>query len=162
MRPFTGLIALAFTIFVSATASADHHHKVWFEYLSGSWNYEITPLDIKGTVDYEIVVGGNALIGKFKGEDGSSAVELIGWDSQKKLMLINGYASSEDGHWRIELDEVDATHYAGKATGLLPNGNGYECTFEMKKIDENNCRWTEIGKASDGSKLHITGTWTRR
>lgn len=161
MRPLIALLALAFTISVSTTASADNHYKVWCEYLSGSWDYEITPLGIKGTVDYESAAGGNALIAKFKGEDGSSAVELIGWDSQRKLMLINGYASSEDGYWRIELDKVDATSYSGKATGLLPNGTGYKCAFEMRKINENKCQFTEKGTASDGTTLEITGTWTR-
>jgi hypothetical protein len=130
--------------------------------LAGEWNFEITPVGLKGTVDYKTIAGGNALLGNFTPEDGNTAVEVIGWDTHRKLMLINGYGSSENNYWRLEIDKVDGKGYSGKQIGVLPNGNDYECAFEMKKIDTNTCEWNSEGKSSDGTPVKMTGKWTRK
>lgn len=162
MQTINRLIIVACTVLSCGISLGEQPHEKWLKYFSGVWDYEISPVGERGTIEYRSVAGGNAVVAEYRSTNNTSAVETMGWDSHRKLMLINGYGSSDGSFWRVEIDSFDGDSYSGKHFGVLPNGSDFECTFEMKKFDENRCQWKLTGRATDGTPLRLTGTWTRQ
>ena len=68
-------LALVIVTLVVGTTNADHHHKVWWKYLTGTRSFEHTTGD-KGELTFSMAPTGDAMVGQWKNDDGSSAYDV--------------------------------------------------------------------------------------
>lgn len=158
------LVALSVTVFcfvsVSSLSAQDSFEK-WLDFVEGKWSVNITG-DYKevGTATFTRLAEGTAMQGSFDGDRGNS-VELGGWDSTRKMLLVNGYGPTAGEYWRLELKDAGPYRWSGKHFTGLPDGRSVEANFELWKVDENDAEWKASGKASDGQVVNMHGKFAR-
>ena len=135
--------------------------KQWRRYLKGEWTYEISPMNDKGTVTWRIATKGNALVGRFVGDNGVVGMELSGHQKDKARELVTGF-SSDGGCWTIEITEQTVDEIKGNNFGVLPDGKTFRGQFVGKKVDENHYEWNFTGNGGDGNPLTMTGKYERK
>ena len=153
--------AMAFLLAFSITgvSRADHHHKEWWDFLLGSWNYEnhLGPAgDEKGELKFEMAPAGEALLAQWKSEDGSSALEVAGWQADKKIVQVNGYGN-EGGYWQLEISKLGTDVQEGTHRGRLPDGTTYSGKTVLTKTGEHSWTWAFEGKDSNGQEIKMNG-----
>jgi hypothetical protein len=142
-------------------ARADESYKEWWQFLKGSWNWEISPLDTKGTVTWRIAAKGNACVGRFKESEGGASVETSGWRADTKTYVVMGFGS--DGHfWQLEAKKVTKDGYTASHVGVLPDGQSFKGTIVLKRIDDDHFTWESKGKMSDGTDYAFIGKLARK
>ena len=149
---------------LTGSAHADSHHKMWWDYLVGSWAYEFTDargeVMLQGNVTYAMAPTGEALVAEWKNDDGTSAFEVAGWEADKKTELITGYASSEVS-WRIELHQTTADTRGGPMRGRQRDGTIYSGGIAIQKIDDDRWKWDFTGTTAKGQEHKMHGELTR-
>ena len=150
----------------TTTAIADHHHLDWFKYLNGEWTYEWSAekgdFSEKGSIRWRRAAKGESLIGNIETEKGDREVEIAGWDSKTKSIVVTGY-SSNGGSWTIRYNEIGAGEVkADEASGVLPDGRPWQSeSFSIKKVSEDEFEMRSIGTA-DGKPLDTVGKFRRK
>lgn len=153
-------LALAFAISITGTVNADHHHKVWWKYLEGTWTYED---EIgKGEVTFTKADTGDAMISRWRDADnGPTSIEIVGWQADRKIALATGYGS-EGGYWHVELNNITATKMEGPDHRRMRDGTVSKGKTIVTKIDEDNFTWDIIGKNEKGEEVKSHGKVTRK
>ena len=142
---------------------AEQPYKNWNKYLKGEWTYKITAGDMteEGTARWRPAAKGNALIGRFKDQDGNTAVEIGGWRADTKTMVGSGYGS-KGNYWHLEFTKVTGDVIEGPNHGILIDGRGYKGTFTGKRVADDRYEFHFEGKTSDGNDLTMVGKFKRK
>ena len=152
-------MSLVVVAVAGGSACAQEPHMQWWEYLKGEWTYEVE--DEKGTATWRIAAKGNALVGRFKGENGSTGVELCGWQSDTKTEVVNGYGS-RGNYWSMLLTKHTAQVFEGENAGTSPDGTKYKGKISGRKVDENTYTWEFTGETSTGEPMTMSATFKRK
>ena len=144
----------------SPTANADHHHRTaWWTFLIGTWTYEDS--FGKGEVTYKMAPTGEALVGEWRNADGTTALEVAGWQADKKIQVVTGY-NSVGGYWHIEFGKITETACEGPDHGRNRDGVVYDGKIVSTRTDENHWQWDFVGKDGEGNELKWGGKLTRK
>ena len=153
---------LSFSVVVSAgRVDAEELHKTWRKYLKGEWSYVITPRNAKGTATWRLAAKGNASVGRFVEEDGTTSIEIGGWQSDTKTMTANGYGSAGN-YWVLKFNKITRDRIEGPNHGLTPDGTTYKGTFIGKRVDDDHYEFHFTGKDGDGEDFKMTGKFVRK
>jgi len=154
-------LVLFHSIFASAGACSaqEPHEQVW-KYLQGQWAYEVTD-GRKGIVTYQMAAKGNAVIARFEEEDGTVAVEISGWQADKKTVIVTGY-NSKGSYWQIEYATISSEKGEGLIRGVGDDGGKYSGEFVDKKVDENHWEWRLDGKTAASQEFDLLCKLTRK
>jgi len=131
-----------------------------WEYLTGDWTFESS----KGStadVTWTLAADGNAVVGEWKGSDGTKSAELVGWRGDKKALVVNGYGSSNN-YWHAEYTHVSANRCKGPAVVAYPDGTIIKGTMVIERVDDNTVTGRLDGKNGDGADAKVTWSWTRK
>jgi hypothetical protein len=115
-------------------------HQEWMQFLKGTWTYEYSSMSsdggaLKGEVTYRPAAKRTAVAARGSDNEGGWA-ELIGWQSNTKTMVFNGYGSPGN-YWHTACNEVSTNRLAGKTTGVLPNGKPVNGKVVIERVDDN-------------------------
>ena len=159
-KPFKFILPLmALSIAPSKSVEKAPQLALWQE-LQGSWNYEIQPAGLKGSVRWAIGAKGSTLWGIFDEPNDVKSVSLAGWRNDSKTLKINGYGSAGN-YWDLELKEVSAEKITGTCFGILPTSQRYSGKYTGKFETKDKFRFTINANLENGEKQEITGLFTR-
>ena len=140
---------------------AEEPYKTWWKFMQGEWTYKVSPMNDTGTAIWRITAKGHALVGRFKGDNGETAIELAGWKADSKTEVATGFGS-EGNYWTIVVTKHSVDAFEADNTGMLPDGTKYNGKFVGHKVDENHYEWEFKGKTAMGEDLTMTGKYTRK
>ncbi len=161
MKRITIALVSLIVLSLPSLARAEDSHKAWWKYLQGEWTWKISPLDADGTVTYRKAAKGDALIGRFKGSDGTISVELSGWRADTKTYVILGFGSGGNS-WSIESKDVNGEGFSGTHSGVWQDGQSFKGTITLKKVDQDHITWQSKGKLKDGTEYTMNGDIKRK
>ena len=142
-------------------ARADESYKEWWDFLAGSWTWEISPLGTEGTVTWRKAAKGNACVGRFKESEGGASIETSGWRADTKTYVVMGFGS-EGNFWQLESKKVTKDGYTASHVGVLPDGQSFKGTIVLKRIDDDHFTWESKGKMNDGEDYTLIGKLARK
>jgi hypothetical protein len=142
-------------------ARAEEAHKEWWKFLEGSWTWEISPLDTKGTVTWRKAAKGNACIGRFKESQGGASIETSGWRADTQTYVVVGFGS-EGNFWQLEAKKVTKDGYTASHVGALPDGQSFKGTLVIKRVDDGHVTWESKGKMANGEDYTFIGKLARK
>jgi len=153
------VLTLAFV--ATSDALAEQKHEKWLNFWSGKWTFENQELELSGSVTYSRPSNCNAVLAEFDFSDGTAGVELLGWDSTRKILLCNGYGSTDGRYWRFEADKITDDTLSGIHQGVLPDGTPFKSRFSLKRTDDNHFEWKSTGKTNNGDALEMGARFSR-
>ncbi len=157
-RLFAVGLGCLFVFSFAGVSSAEHHHKEWWKYMTGTW---ITESSFNGgepwknTVTRAMAPTGEALTAQLRGEDGSSAYEVEGWQREKNMLVLNGYGS-EGNNWQLEYDKIGEDTMEGNGAGVLPDGMIVRGKIVLQKVDADQYTLSFDGKRDDGEAWKLS------
>lgn len=160
-RALTFMLLVFIACVPARSAFGDDHHKEWLEFLEGTWNLRIPKIDEESVATYTRKSDGNAMLARFDHGDGTGGAELIGWDSNREIVLVTGYGSDDGNFWRIEFNEITDDTMSGSHTGRLPDGTAYKNQVKLEKKDDDHIEWHSVGKSGEGEEVSMDGYLTR-
>jgi hypothetical protein len=147
-------------VFTVGMASGQEAHKAWAKLLEGEWTYDITNPDEKGSVVYSIAADGAAVIGRFKSEASSPAIELGGWRAKTKTYSVSGYGA-DGSYWQIDFTAMTPDKAEGPHVSVN-DGSEYKGMISLKKVNENQFEWTSSGTDGNGNQVVRNGMFKRK
>ncbi|QDV23176.1 hypothetical protein [Aureliella helgolandensis] len=131
-----------------------------WEYLVGDWEFTNSK-GLKASITFETVAGGMASIGHWMTDDGKAAIETVGWNTDKKCLVVDGYGTSGN-YWHVEYTTVGAKKCSGPSKVVYPDGSSVEGIMTIEKVDENTVKLHTDGKDENGQPIEVNSQWKRR
>lgn len=130
-----------------------------WEYLVGDWEFTNSK-GLKASVTFETVAGGMASIGHWMTDDGKAAIETIGWNTDKKCLVVDGYGTSGN-YWHVEYTTVNAKKCSGPSKVVYADGSSVEGIMTIEKVDVNTVKLHIDGKDENGESIQVNSQWKR-
>ncbi len=131
-----------------------------WEYLTGDWEFTNNK-GLTASVTFETVAGGMAGVGYWMTDEGKSAIETVGWNADKKCLVVDGYGASGN-YWHVEFTEVGAKQCRGPSKVVYPDGSSVEGIMTIQRVDEDTVKLHTDGKDEKGQPIEVNSQWKRR
>jgi hypothetical protein len=134
----------------ASAAIAEQPHRTWLKYLSGSWVYDGGGAG-GGAIDWNLVAGGNALIGTGKNDKGIEDAWAYGWDVNAQA-IVSQWFTADDRQAQVSYKIVDDKTIRGPAVVTEASGIT-KGTVTVRKVSDNEytVHWTDM--TVNGSKV---------
>ncbi len=150
------LLTVALLCFPSLLCAQRPHD---WSYLEGGWQFESSN-GYKAQVEYEIVAGGAAAIGRWSDKDGGRTIETIGWLPDAKSMLSVGFGTGGK-YWRREYTQISKDKCHGPAVYIDPNGTKISGTSTLKRVNPDLVTGEMLGKTQNGDQVKMSVKFIR-
>lgn len=151
--------AFVVLVLLSAMASSHAQESHDWAYLEGTWRFESSN-GYEANVDYEIVAGGAAAIGKWTDDSGGATIETLGWRPDQKAMISTGFGNDKK-FWRYQFTDISKNECKGSALFIDPNGTVIRGTVSLNKSKPGLVTGRLDGKTESGEEVSVTVKFTR-
>ncbi|MCA9186878.1 MAG: hypothetical protein KDA99_14725 [Planctomycetales bacterium] len=150
---------MAITLLCFATLVRAERPHDW-PYMEGSWRFESSN-GYEAEIEYEIVAGGSAAIGRWTDKEGGQTIETIGWRPNDKTMVSIGFGTGGK-YWKREYTVVSKDKCTGKILFVDPNGTIINGNSTLTRVGPDLITGELIGKTTDGKEVNMSVKFKRR
>ncbi len=154
-------LVIAIAVSLSSKSFAEEPaYKEWMEYFHGSWTGQSS--DGKASeVEFKYVPGNYAMIGTRP--PGSGGVQLVGWQSDRKVLVDTEY-DANGSYSEIEYSDFGDNVMRGKFVHLwdAENGDLSGATIVVTKEGDDLASMVITGKTKSGEPVEIRGKLRRK
>lgn len=132
-------------------------HSPW-KFLTGKW-HQAASNGVKSKVTWKKIGDGrDAIVGRWKNEDGTRYTEVVGWHPATQELVSTAYGTN-GAYWRFRASNVTATQFQGKMVERRSNGETAVGVLTVTRINDELFKSRFVGTSGTNEKITIESTF---